>query len=192
MSSEKEIEKLRRRFGEFERATFEYKQISVGFGEWIKRLSKRRGEVVLIVPRGDGQVLLHTKPHYPEGIYRLPTGGIRPDEDAEDAARREGYEEIGFKPKKVRLLGVLDNVFRVKDTEYIYPSFVFLTREFTGNPKPTDPDELISGFREADRMGIRATALQLASLPGAWHEWGRFRAMPHLWLAEHWKGKKDS
>lgn len=192
MSSEKENEKLRRRFGEFERATFEYKHISVGFGEWIKKLAKRRGEVVLVVPRGNGQVLLHTKPHYPKDIYRLPTGGIRPDEDAEDAVIREGYEEIGFRPKKVLLLGVLENVFRVKDSQYVYPSFVFQTKKFTDKPEPTDPDELISGFRDADRMEIRAVARQLATLPGAWHEWGRFRAMPHLWLAQHWKEKKDS
>ena len=113
---------LRKRYGDFERATFEYYPLTPGFADWVKRLMRRRGEIVLVVPRGDGQVLLHTKPHYPEGVYRLPTGGIRPDEAAGHAGRREGYEEIGFKSQDLRLLGILDNVFKVNGKSYSYPS----------------------------------------------------------------------
>jgi ADP-ribose pyrophosphatase YjhB (NUDIX family) len=138
---------------------------------------------VLVVPRGGGQVLLHTKPHYPEEVYRLPTGGIHPDEDAVDAAKREGYEEIGLKVKGLQLLGVLDNVFWLGDEKLVYPSFVFQTKEFTSKPKPQDRDELISGFRDVDVTELRATAFQLASLPGGWRDWGRFRAAAHAWLA---------
>lgn len=186
MANEKEIEKLKKRFGNFERATFEYKNVSLGFGEWVKRAMRRRGEIVLVVPRGEGRLLLHTKPHYPEGVYRLPTGGIHPNEDAAIAAQREGYEEIGFNAQELKLLGVLENVFWVNQEQYVYPSFVFQTQEFTRKPNPTDPDEIISGFRDVDVVELRAVAKQLASLPLSWHEWGRFRAAPHAWLAEQW------
>ncbi len=186
MANPDEIEKLKKRFGNFERASFEYKNISPAFSEWVKRLTRRRGEIVLVVPRGDGRVLLHTKPHYPEGVYRLPTGGIHPGEDAAVAAKREGFEEIGFSANELQLLGVLDNVFWVNGEQYVYPSFVFQTQEFTRTPNPTDPEEAISGFRDVGVVEFRAAATQLAQLPAAWHEWGRFRAAPHAWLAERW------
>lgn len=184
MADEKEIKQLSRLFGEFERATFEYRDISPAFGEWVKRLTRRRGEIVLVVPRGDGRVLLHTKPHYPEDIYRLPTGGIHPGEDAVIAAKRETYEEIGFKPKHLKLHGVLENVFWVNQQALVYPSFVFETEEFTRKPAPTDPGEEISGFRDAETIELRAIAHELASLPLNWSEWGKFRGAAHAWLAD--------
>lgn len=185
MPTEKEINKLTRRFGDFERVTFEYNNLSPGFSLWVKKLTRRRGEIVLVVPRGD-KILLHTKPHYPVNVFRLPTGGVRQGEDVRDAARREAFEELGFKPQDLRLLGILDNLFSVGKSQISYPSFVFKTPELVGEPTPTDPDELISGFRDVDRLGIRAVAAQLSNLPPEWREWGRFRAAPHAWLAENW------
>lgn len=184
MANQNELEDLRQQFGTFERATFEYKAISLGFAGWVKRLTRRRGEIVLVVPRQGGRILLHTKPHYPEDVYRLPTGGIRFDEDAADAAKREGYEEIGFKPKELRLLAVLDNVFWVNGERVEYPSFVFETQALKGKPNPTDPDEPISGFRSVDADELRVVANMLAGLPMEWREWGRFRAASHAWLAD--------
>lgn len=185
MANDKELEKLRKKFGEFERVTFEFNSLSPTFRSWVEKLTRRRGEIILVVPRGQGKVLLHTKPHYPEDIFRLPTGGIHPEEAALDAARREGFEEIGFKPKELQLLGVLENVFWLKQDKYVYPSFVFQTEEYRKKPKPTDPDEAISGFRDADALELQTTAVLLASLPGGWNDWGRFRAAPHIWLANH-------
>ncbi len=182
MASDKELAKLAKRFGDFDRVVFEFRSLSPNFGAWIQKLTRRRGEIVLVVPRGDGQVLLHTKPHYPDGVYRLPTGGIHPGEGAVEAAKREGYEEIGFKPKELELVGVLDNYFMVGRETFVYPSFVFRTEEYTRKPEPNDHDELISGFEDVDVQGLKTTALYLASLPGGWRDWGRFRAASHSWL----------
>lgn len=184
MADLSQVKKLVKRFGAFERATFEFKIESPAFAAWVRNMMRRRGEIVLVVPRGDGRVLLHTKPHYPDAVFRLPTGGVRPKEPAADAAKRETYEEIGFKPRALKLLGVLDNVFSLGETEYVYPSFVFQTEEFTRAPKPTDRREGISGFRDVDALSLRAVARQLENLPKQWREWGRFRAAPHAWLAE--------
>lgn len=186
MSDAKELERLKKQFGAFEQTTFEFKNVSPGFAEWVKKATRRRGEIILVVPRGTGRVLLHTKPHYPENVYRLPTGGVHQGEDAVKAAKREGYEEMGFKPGNLKLLGVLDHVFLARDTTYVYPSFVFQTQELDKEPKPTDPNEPISGFREVDQTGLRDAAKNLATLARGWNEWGRFRAAAHLWLAERW------
>jgi 8-oxo-dGTP pyrophosphatase MutT (NUDIX family) len=187
MGIEREIGKLARKYGEPGRATFEFSDLSEGFGEWVRQLTRRRGEIVLVVPRSRGRVLLHTKPHYPENVYRLPTGGIHREEAADIAARRESYEEIGFHPASLRLLGVLENVFLVRDKKLVYPSFVFETDPLATAPHPTDPDEPISGFLDADLIELQATAHYLASLPGQWREWGKFRAAAHRWLAARWQ-----
>lgn len=183
MGIEREIGKLAQAYGEPGRATFEFADLSDGFGGWVRRLTRRRGEIVLVVPRSHSRVLLHTKLHYPENVYRLPTGGIHPDEAADEAARREAHEEIGFHPASLQLLGVLENVFSMRDKKLVYPSFVFRTEAFTAAPHPTDPDEPISGFMDADWEELEATALYLSSLPGHWREWGMFRAAAHRWLA---------
>ena len=183
MGIAKEIAELARHYGEPQRVTFEFSNVSQSFGEWVMQLTRRRGEIVLVVPRAPGHVLLHTKPHYPENVYRLPTGGIHQGEAADDAARREGYEELGFCPTTLRLLGVLENAFSVQGKNLVYPSFVFETEPFTAAPHPTDPDEPISGFMDADVVELQATAHYLASLPGQWGEWGRFRSAAHRWLA---------
>ncbi|MCS7179708.1 MAG: NUDIX domain-containing protein, partial [Anaerolineae bacterium] len=49
----------------------------------------REGEVVLLLRRADGSLLLHTKTFYPDGVYRLPSGGIRRGEKVLAAAARE-------------------------------------------------------------------------------------------------------
>lgn len=185
MLKEKEIDKLTQRFGNFSRETFEYRNLSPGFRLWVKKLTRRRGEIVLVVPRG-AKVLLHTKPHYPLNVFRLPTGGIHPGEDAADAAKREGYEELGFKPQALRLRALIDNVFWFEKSQVSYPSFVFQTQELIEAPAPTDLDELISGFRDVNRSELLQVAAQLQDLPAEWSEWGRFRSAPHTWLAEHW------
>jgi 8-oxo-dGTP diphosphatase len=180
-----ELAELQRRFGQFGRARFEFTAHVSHFGEWVQKLMRRRGETILVVPRVQSRLLLHTKPHYPKGVYRLPTGGIHAGEDVADAARREVHEEIGFAPSSLALLGVLENVFWVDETPYLYPSYLFQTELFTGQPNPTDTNEIISGFRDVNRSGLHEVAATLAGLEGAWRDWGTFRASAHLWLAEH-------
>jgi ADP-ribose pyrophosphatase YjhB (NUDIX family) len=184
MDAEQEIAVLARVYGEPARAAFEFTVQSDGFTVWLRRLTQRRGEIVVVVPRGHGRVLLHRKPHYPENVYRLPTGGVEKGEAVADAAQREFYEELGFQPQSLRLLGVLDNVFVLPNERLVYPSFVLRTEEYTQPPTPMDLDEQISGFSDADVMELRAAAHYLASLPGPWREWGQFRAAAHQWLVK--------
>ncbi len=56
---------------------------------WRELKDGRVAEVVLLVRRPNGNYLLHTKPFYPEGAYRLMTGGIHAGEDLIEAALRE-------------------------------------------------------------------------------------------------------
>lgn len=178
-----EIESLAERYGNPWRQAHEYTVRSTEFANWVKKLTRRRGEVILIVPRGEGRVLLHTKPYYPDSVYRLPTGGIHQGEAADVAARREALEETGLDAEPNRLLGVLENIFLLEGKRIVYPSFIFEMPALSKTPHPIDLDEPISGYSDASPKRLGLIAEQLDSLKDGWAEWGKFRAVPHKLLA---------
>ena len=63
----------------------------------------RRHDVTLFVLNGDRLALIR-KPHFPEGIWRTPGGGIKPDEDFVAGVVREGREELGVEIELERYL----------------------------------------------------------------------------------------
>ena len=183
-----EAERLRERYGDYlER----HVRLRVGpglmsrFGK--RKLSKRRGEVVLLLQRGDGRVLLHTKHKYPAGAYRLPTGGVEWGETVWDAFRREAYEETGWRIKGGRLVGLVTYEFKCEGRVSPFASWVFHAAGVVGEPKPRDEDEGISGFKWLHRGWLGAVAASLRRLPkdrGDTADWGRFRAVVHEVAAE--------
>ncbi|HRU24699.1 MAG TPA: hypothetical protein P5569_12195, partial [Candidatus Latescibacteria bacterium] len=54
----------------------------------VTHLLKPHGECVLTILTSQQSVWLHTKDFYPAGCYRLPTGGIKPEEHPDEAARQ--------------------------------------------------------------------------------------------------------
>ena len=81
----------------------------------------RRAEICYVMHQGDPArgLLLHIKTYYPEGAYRLPTGGIMQGEGVVDTLGREIYEETGLilgngrnEVRLERLLGVLAEMAR--------------------------------------------------------------------------------
>ncbi len=144
----------------------------------------REAEVVLVLRRADGCVLLQTKLFYPPGAYRLPSGGIRADEDVLAAVLRETREETGLPARPVRFLGVLRYRFEHCAQPMERASYVFLLEAGPGRPWPQDEAEQISGFREVPPGELVAVAEQLERLPGEWAVWGRFRALVHRFVAE--------
>lgn len=155
MGLEREIKTLTPLYGAPARTVFEFTNLSDNFGAWVTRLTRRRGEIILVVPRARARVLLHTKPHYPENVYRLPTGGIRRREAADAAARREAYEEIGFQPATLRLLGVLENIFWVRGKKIKYPSFVFQTETWRGARRPPTRTNRFRDSRTRTRLSCK-------------------------------------
>ncbi len=146
---------------------------------WLQRMLRRRGEIIAVVPRPGGRVLVHTKSTYPDGLYRLPGGGIDPDEPVQDAARRETREEMGFDVPMARFLGVIENRFLARGERFSYPSYIFMTEPTAEAPQVLDPHEQISGFMEVAVGELARIAAQLEALPPEWQPWGRFRAAPH-------------
>lgn len=148
------------------------------------RRKRRRGEVVMVIPNEAGNIWLHTKAFYPEGVFRLMTGGLEPDEKPHRALRREVYEETGFEIEIERCLAVL--TYTLTDGEGYVPfaSYAFLTTPTKGIPQPTDPNEAITEFLAVSPESLLDTAQQLSAVNGEFSEWGKFRAIAHKVVAE--------
>ncbi len=176
---------LRTRFGDpVEKCvTIERKNLTKG-PAGFPLSSRRTAEVVLVVPRDGGRILVHTKRFYPAGVWRIPTGGLHRQEAIEAAVKREAMEETGLRLLPLRFLFHIH--FRWDDLDKEFQSYGFLLTEASGKIQSRDRREQISAFRDADRSEIKSIAGRLASLRGSWSSWGIFRAAPHQALLEVW------
>lgn len=148
---------------------------------WRNRL----GEVVLVIRRPDGRVILQSKDFYPPGTYRLPTGGTQAGEDLLAAVRRELVEETGLTDVRItHFLGVLRYHFRRCHQPMTRVSYVFVLEAGPGAMRPQDQTERISDFREVPVAELEAIAGHLEHMQGEWAVWGRFRAIVHRFVAE--------
>ncbi len=184
---ETEVSQLSAAYGPAERRQMLVEMELATFENWWEKLvirSNRRGEVVLAIRRPDEQVLLHTKSFYPQGAYRLPSGGVHPGEAVLAGAMREAKEETGLDVTVERFVGVVEYEFRHGQRRLPFVSYVFVMQASADAPVPQDPDEEISGFRYVSPAEIRQVAAQLRALPPDWSDWGTFRAMPHDMVAD--------
>lgn len=155
------------------------------FTYWRLVLSNRDAEVVLAAQRPDGHFLVHTKGEYPEGVYRIMSGGINRGEDILHAVHRELGEETGLDGRVARFVGALTTRFQHDDQELEFFSYVFHVIVTDGVPAPMDDSEDILGFREISLHEMSALADDLESLAeGFWRDWGRFRAIAHRLIVE--------
>ncbi|MBI1879046.1 MAG: NUDIX hydrolase [Chloroflexi bacterium] len=178
----KVLKKLERRFG----LTYhQHVELSISTEIMLRMTAKmnqkkpRRGEVVMLVPNEQRHIWLHTKSFYPQGVYRLMTGGLDPGEAPHQALRREVKEETGFKVKVQRCLGVITYTLSTQGVEVPFVSYVFATTPTKGLPQPTDPAEAITHFQAVPISVLAETARQLRSLTGEFADWGVFRAVAH-------------
>ncbi len=162
--------------------------------------SGRRAEICYVLHEGDAQagVLLHIKSYYPQGAFRLPTGGIQAGEGVAATLAREIEEETGLcvgaaGPLGVqveRLLGVLDyDVQHSTLGAQRFATYFFLARKQPGAPLASqDEDESIAGWqwlpaRELEQAAARLAAVGAHPDGAAWADWGRFRALGHAFVA---------
>ncbi|OGG55541.1 MAG: hypothetical protein A3F84_29120 [Candidatus Handelsmanbacteria bacterium RIFCSPLOWO2_12_FULL_64_10] len=144
--------------------------------------SPRAGEVAMVVLRKNGKVLLNTKDFYPDGAFRIPTGGIQPGEPVEAALLRETKEETNLDVAVERFLAVI--TYHAPERPKAFTTYAFLMREVSGELKVNDPDEGISGWREVDASELKGVAERLAGLAGEWRGWGVFRSVVHRVVGE--------
>ncbi|NLG27616.1 MAG: NUDIX domain-containing protein [Chloroflexi bacterium] len=155
-----------------------------GFEERQLALGTRQAEVVLALRRPGGGYLLHTKWFYPQGVYRLLSGGIKPDEPLLEALERELREETSLGGRVERYLAVQRHVFHLTAAEVPFTTHILLVAGAVGEPAPLDAQEGITQFREVPLRGLSEVADQLEDLPPDWLDWGRYRATAHRLVVE--------
>ena len=154
------------------------------FRQRIENASGRFEEVVMVVRRPGGKLLVAGKTFYPPGTLRLLTGKIGPGESPWEAFERELREETGFATEGSDLLGTVRHRLTDSRDEVIFLSHVFVTPNREGAPRPADAGELLTGFRDVRPDELRSIADQLRGLPKSWKDWGRFRAEVVVFVVE--------
>ena len=107
----------------------------------------RNSDVTLFIFK-DEKVIVIAKPWYPEGLYRAPSGGIKPGEDLELSAKREAYEETGATIELVKYILRIYVTFThpadpAEGQEKVkWTSHVFSARYLSGDLQPIDTEEI--------------------------------------------------
>ncbi len=148
--AEKTISEMAGLYGQPRRARFEFEVGSDREWQTIAGSQKhgRKHDVTVYAFKGD-RVIVIAKPFYPPGLYRAPSGGLKPGEDFHDGTYREAWEETGCRIKLERFLLRTDVAFVRTDNgsanagERIdWNSFVFQARYESGDFEFTDHREI--------------------------------------------------
>jgi 8-oxo-dGTP diphosphatase len=191
-----EVKTLALRWGE-PRLIEKQIHIAPGLDEGVVRdfFSDRWGEVVMVIRRAvDGLVWVMTKESFPQRLYSLPTGGIRPQETISDALWRELREETGFEVQPQRFLAVIRYVpiLAPGDSQDVasFASYVFLLEEMGGGSPIVTGGERILDFKVVTPGELLEIARYWRKLSGSSSEfhdlaaWGMFRSIIHQVVGE--------
>jgi len=85
---------------------------------------------LLILKAGDAAVI--RKAGYPEGAFRIPSGGVHPEESFVDGALREAYEETGLSVAIKDYLLQIHATFTLGDERAPWTTHVMLARPLGG------------------------------------------------------------
>ncbi len=151
---------------DFEPPMFEFLRASMRGG--------RRHDVTVYIFDERGRVAVIRKPVYPPGVFRAPSGGVKPGEPFLDGLRREAYEETGLEVEIARYVLRCSALFRCGDEAERWTTHVFVAHSVgTGDPVPIDTHE-IAEARWATREELRGPLREALLATG----WGglRYRA----------------
>lgn len=136
---------LKKKFGCPQTADF---QIPISTEEYDRIKSSQKNErqhdVTLYIEKDDKWVVI-AKHFYPPGMYRAPSGGINPDEDFIEGAKREALEETGCNIELVHFLLITNVTFFVFDNpkkKIKWHSYVFHAKYVSGDFNFTDIKEI--------------------------------------------------
>jgi 8-oxo-dGTP pyrophosphatase MutT (NUDIX family) len=143
----------------------------------------RQAEVCMVLRHGAAEgdrYAVMTKPFYPPGIWRLPTGGIEAGESILEGFARELLEETGLVSNAPRFLA---HIAYEADGEAVFHTFALLV-EWDGAPLAgtDDGEEMTFARAGLDELAAQVERMALlepgwsADLEEDWAAWGWQRA----------------
>jgi 8-oxo-dGTP diphosphatase len=146
------------------------------FDKMKKSVEKdRRGEIVFCVVRPDGEIITITCEEYPEGVFRIPTGGINYGENITEGVHREVMEELGLVSEISNFAGALKIKIMFNDEYVFFYSYIFIMLEVSGNLLIDATDKEVSEVKTVRLSELKHVADKLLNIGGVWHDWGQFR-----------------
>jgi len=136
----------------------------------------RTHDVTLFILDPSERLALIRKPHFTEGVWRPPGGGVKPGEDFAAGAVREALEETGLHVSLERYLVASEAVFRCDGRELAWQTHVLLARTNDVELAPDDPDEIAAArWGTLEELGGPLRSILLATGRAFW----RYRVALH-------------
>jgi ADP-ribose pyrophosphatase YjhB (NUDIX family) len=134
------LEPLRKRYGE--PALLEWEgEISEQEHALATYDPNRMHDVTLFILNADRLALIR-KPHFEQGVWRPPGGGVKAGEDFVEGVRREALEETGLEIELERYLVVAEARFLYEPHAVPWRTHVFLARTSGEELAPLDREEI--------------------------------------------------
>jgi ADP-ribose pyrophosphatase YjhB (NUDIX family) len=132
--------------------------------------------VTLFILDPSERLALIRKPHFTEGVWRPPGGGVKPGEDFAVGAVREALEETGLRISLERYLATSDAVFTNAGRELHWHTHVLLAGTGDEELVPGDPKEIADArWGTLDELAGDLRAILLATGRAFW----RYRVALH-------------
>ncbi len=125
--------------------------------------------VGILLVRNKHLLLIKRKYNPDAGYWSIPGGHLDIGEEVEKAAKREGFEETGFKVKVTKLAGIIDKIMYDDDgkIEYHYVLLNFFVEQIEGdsNQAPIADDDALDAkfvpFNELKEYELTTSLIKL-------------------------------
>jgi len=88
------------------------------------------------------KIIVNANHHYPDGLYRAPSGGLKPGEDFHEGVSREAYEETGAAIKLSKYILQVNVSFTYSTRIIPWKTHVFMAQYLSGEIAPIDITEI--------------------------------------------------
>lgn len=105
------------------------------------QVSGRAHDITLFILKDD-KMLFIAKHFYPPGLYRAPSGAVKPGENIIEGGKREALEETGAEIQIEKYLLRIRVKFYCYDDYINWTSHVFKAKYISGEIKPHDTKEI--------------------------------------------------
>jgi ADP-ribose pyrophosphatase YjhB (NUDIX family) len=166
--TEEMIQEMEERHGVPAESSFSYEVTEKEYNRIRSSQKHGRNHDVTLYIRKGGKYVVIAKPFYPPGLYRAPSGGLKPGESFDDGIEREMVEETGVQVELDRFILKTYVRFTFEDRTIDWRSFVFTAEYVSGEFEWTDTDEIreveLAELEHFDKFGAMMRETDIGGL----------------------------